>query len=105
MSSFSFKTGVETKRVHPKMVKAWAVIAQLSAEWNIDTVVTSVADGNHMTGSFHYKDPVQATDFRTWYLPTDRQKEEFCEQLKGRLGPDYDVVLESTHLHVEYDPK
>lgn len=105
MSSFSFKKGVETKNVHPKMVWAWGVIAELSAEWNIDTVVTSVADGVHMEGSKHYLDPVQATDFRTWYLPSEDDKHRFVTTAQMRLGSAFDVVLESTHLHVEYDPK
>ena len=25
--------------------------------------------------------------------------------IETRLGPDYDVVLEHDHIHVEYDPK
>jgi len=26
-------------------------------------------------------------------------------RLRGVLGKDYDVVVHSTHIHVEYDPK
>ena len=104
MSSFSFKKDVLIKRVHPKMVYAWGVVAQLSDEWDIDTVVTSVSDGVHMRGSKHYLDPCQASDFRTWYLPSEPEKRKFTKELQKRLGEDFDVVLESTHLHVEYDP-
>ena len=104
MSSFSFKHDVLIKRVHPEMVYAWGVVAQLSAEWGINTVVTSVSDGVHSANSKHYCDPCQATDFRTWYLPSEQEKRRFARELQRLLGKDFDVVLESTHLHVEYDP-
>jgi hypothetical protein len=26
-------------------------------------------------------------------------------QIKELLGPDYDVVIENDHIHIEYDPK
>ena len=105
MSSFSFKDCVETKNVHPKIVRAWWIVAELSEELGIDTVVTSVGDGKHSPNSFHYTDPVQASDFRTWYLPTDEDKANFVKELRVRLGSEYDVILEKTHLHIEFDDR
>lgn len=70
--------------------------------------VTSLADGKHSKGSFHYKRPVQAVDLRTFDLPGGSQGDEareirriLVQQLKP-LG--FDVVLEATHIHIEYDP-
>lgn len=68
--------------------------------------VTSGNDGRHMNGSFHYRD--RAVDFRTghhWQNPllTQAEAEEVAAAMRQRLGQDYDVVLESDHLHVEFD--
>ena len=45
-----------------------------------------------------------AFDFRTRMLD-EAQKEQLRALMKIRLGDGFDVVLEETHLHVEYDPK
>ena len=64
--------------------------------------VTSTNDGKHMKGSFHYKD--LAFDLRTWYLSASEQK-KLVKDAKAELGKDYDIVIEKTHIHVEYDKK
>lgn len=65
-------------------------------------VITSGRDGTHMRGSKHYVG--QALDVRTWTVPEDKHG-LLVASLKDGLGPDYDVVLEKTHIHMEYDPK
>lgn len=63
-------------------------------------VITSVNDGQHMTGSKHYSG--HAFDVRIWWL-SDPLK---CTgAIATKLGPDFDVVLEKDHIHIEYDPK
>lgn len=64
--------------------------------------VTSAFDGKHMKDSLHYKG--YALDFRTNSL-SDGAAKAWSERMRKALGPDYDVVLESNHLHVEYHPK
>ena len=34
-----------------------------------------------------------------------KKGQHVTSDLVGKLGDDYDVVLESTHIHIEYDPK
>jgi len=63
-------------------------------------VVTSAKDGKHKTGSKHYDG--EALDFRIWHFDDASRA---AEKLQTRLGKDYDVVLEKTHIHAEYDPK
>lgn len=68
-------------------------------------VITSGLEGNHMQGSKHFSG--EALDFRRPDWPTfdDRASAQaFADQLAADLGARYDVVLESTHVHVEYDP-
>lgn len=64
--------------------------------------VTSLNDSGHMQGSKHYTD--EAADFRTRGLKTS-DIERWAKVCKRRLGRSYDVVVESDHLHIEYDPK
>ena len=67
-----------------------------------ELVVTSVLDGAHRVGSLHYTG--NAADIRTRSLaPEDRRElESFAREV---LGDAYDVVLESDHLHIEFQPK
>jgi len=63
-------------------------------------VVTSVRDGTHGYASFHPSG--RAFDLR---LPVGVNFQRFTADLKKHLGCKFDVVLESNHIHVEYDPK
>lgn len=67
-----------------------------------DAIITAGTDGQHMTGSLHYRG--RALDLRTHDIAPAKRL-ELRDALSRGLGPGWDVVLESTHLHVEYDPK
>lgn len=62
-------------------------------------VITSACDGDHMPGSKHYNG--DALDLRSRTL-TDAFAVR--DMLQDELGDDYDVILESDHIHVEWDP-
>lgn len=66
------------------------------------TTITSGIDGKHMIGSKHFVG--HALDFRTRGIG-GLELETISTRLKERLGRDYDVIIEDTHLHVEFDPK
>ena len=78
------------------------VVGQVFAKWGVDCIVTSGTDGTHRTGSLHYFG--LAFDFRTRTVPAS-SRAGLRDEIAKRLGSNYDVVLESDHLHVEYDPK
>jgi len=61
-----------------------------------DLYVTSKREGNHGLGSLHYIG--KAFDIRG---AENVSKNEICEV----LGPGFDVVVESNHIHIEHDPK
>jgi hypothetical protein len=67
-----------------------------------EMIVTAVFDGMHMDGSKHYSG--DAFDVRKWNY-TMEQLSSFISNLRDNLGTDYDIVIESTHIHIEYDPK
>ena len=65
-----------------------------------ELVITAGLEGEHSAGSLHYYG--YALDLRTRNFSKSVQK-QIVVRLKERLGPDYDVILHSTHMHVEYD--
>lgn len=75
--------------------KIWSEIGQ-------ELVVTSALDGQHSSRSLHYFG--YALDFRTRYFNEDQKNMAFrllSDSLK-KYHNDYRVILEKTHIHVEY---
>lgn len=86
----------------PVMAIAHTVVASVFNEYGYDCTITSAMEGEHSKNSLHYVG--RALDFRTRDI-LSYNADAIVERAKGALGPDFDVVLEKTHLHVEYDPK
>lgn len=59
-------------------------------------------ESKHSFSSLHYNGC--AVDVRTRYF-TDDEKYALGDMLRQRLTDEFDVVVESTHIHVEYQPK
>lgn len=70
-------------------------------EFGRDCVVTSLMGGEHSRNSKHYSG--EAVDIRSRDLEED-QLDLAMVELQKQLGDAYDVVLEPTHIHIEYDP-
>ena len=79
---------------------ALQIIEPILKKHGQELVITSMMDGQHMTGSKHYEG--QAVDLRIWDL---HHKDSCVSKMRTALGENYDVVLESDHIHLEYDPK
>lgn len=65
-----------------------------------ECVVTAGLDGKHSAGSYHYFG--RAVDLRTRYFST-AEKQLVVDELRASLPNDYFVLLESTHIHVQYN--
>jgi hypothetical protein len=106
--ALKLKPGVTLTGLQPQMALAAPIIADVYAVLGVDAVITSSNDGEHMAGSKHYEG--LALDFRTRELSADDQQ-ALLAMVREALGTDpanpgeFDVVLEATHLHVEYDPE
>jgi len=103
VSLITLKSGVI---VSQQVVIACAIVNAANDLDLPNMVITSGRDGQHMEGSFHYRD--RALDFRTKHLAHD-DKHALLARIKQRLGPGYDVILENLgkakeHGHAEYDP-
>lgn len=98
------KKGVNLPDIRPQIWFALGVVEneldQLKAG---ELVVTSLRDGRHAPNSFHYAG--LACDIRTRHF-TPAALADLVRYLKARLDlKGYDVVAESDHLHIEWDPK
>jgi hypothetical protein len=100
-----FKEGVKLNELRPQLVLAIVVLLQVyEKNYAAELVITSVNDGVHSEGSYHYEG--RAFDART--KGTGRAA-QIADQAKGILQPlGFDVVLEdlrgdNEHIHVELD--
>lgn len=93
------KLGVDISRLADPMRQALNKIEAVFQKHGIEPVITSTYEGTHSPSSFHYVN--RAVDLR---LPPAAMREQIVSGLKSAL-PGFDVVLESNHIHVEYDPK
>lgn len=64
------------------------------------TTITSGLDGVHGKGSLHPKG--KAFDFRTNDWPAGKH-EQITTEIRKALGPQYDVVYEGDHCHIEWE--
>lgn len=88
--------------LHPQMQIANCLLYALYQRFGVsELLITHALDGKHGQGSLHPKG--RACDYRTWEVSPMRLYDLVLEA-RRILGTDYDVVLEPTHLHVEYDP-
>lgn len=96
------KDGVRLQGINPVMVIADAVVASCFEHAGAYCMITSCTDGPHSDQSLHYAG--LALDYRTNHI-TPALAEGVAHLARERLGDGFDVVLEQTHIHVEYDPK
>lgn len=87
------KPGVSLEGAKRELLAGLDRLDKLWIAHGLTLVVTSGMDGKHMPGSLHYQG--LAADIR---FP-------LRDEIKAALGPDWDVVWEKDHVHVEYDPK
>jgi hypothetical protein len=101
VKKISYKSGVKLNGIQPEMVAALPVIASCYHHMGYDCIFTSVCDGVHSTRSLHYAG--LAVDCRTRHM-TAGTVPDVAKLISERLGSDFDVVIESDHVHVEFDP-
>lgn len=89
-----FKQGVFGE-LRPEAAEGLRRTERLYAARGEQVYITSIREGTHSPGSFHPQGA--AFDMRPGSV--------LAKDHKAALGPDFDVVDEPTHRHVEYDPK
>jgi len=98
-----------TKYVRKETISGMCKIyAYLVQELPYEPTITSIMDGKHMKGSLHYDG--YAFDVRSWADSSGKQlsqqeKDDMAYNMRVILGKDWDVVVEGSHFHLEYQPE
>jgi len=95
------KKGANIQGIDLKMRPVLIHASRVWAKHGKELVVTCGLNGAHSAGSLHYYG--LALDFRTRYFDQNKVK-YIAGELRSILGADYDVIVHSSHIHVEYDP-
>jgi len=96
------KDGVCIQGLRPEMVLAVQILDGVFSKMDYELVITSAVDSNHGKNSLHFVG--LALDIRNYHV----QKPEWNElilKMKNALGNQFDVVLEKTHIHIEFQPE
>ena len=91
--------GVRLLGMRPELLLAIVIAAELWGARGMDLIVTGVTDGERMQDSLYYAGA--AVDISA----PDSAAASLAEELDVALGVEYDVVVETTHIHVEYRPE
>ena len=100
------KKGVVFKDFKEHIIFLLEILCNLSEIIKKDIWITSANDGKHSKNSYHYLD--LALDIRIRNLTSDEIKLVLTELTldSGRYYlPFFDIVLESDHIHVEWDER
>lgn len=107
---------VETQ-FHPMLTSFLFRVDERYRLWGSEVIITSGSEPGtrHSRTSLHYATPAQAADIRTWetnHVPNaEEQADElsveariFCED--HNIPRNWiEIILESDHIHIEYQPK
>lgn len=99
----AFKTGVDIGTPTLALVYCMMVVSNVFQDYGETLVITSICDGEHMPGSFHYVG--RAFDFRSRSLVSSQQW-NILRSIKEKLGRQIEVYLENRdtsneHFHLE----
>ena len=97
------KAGVNPIGLRAEALLAIHVVDQVYREFGHELVVTSINDGKHGDNSYHYRG--LAFDCRTRYFSSPQMADDVAFAVRRKLGRLYDVVVESDHIHVEFDER
>jgi hypothetical protein len=98
------KHGVDLNGLRPEMTLALQIAAEAYKQAGFDCWVTSAHEGVHSPGSLHYVG--LAVDLRTESAGIARTKARaLTAVIRAALSVQYDVVAESRHIHIEFQPK
>ena len=95
------KPGVKLLGVRPELIVGLMACQSIYQRHGIDFVITSVRDGKHSHNSLHYSG--QAADLRTRQMSKGTAKQIVAE-ISTAVGNQFDVILESNHIHIEFQP-
>ena len=91
--------GVDTSRLRWEIRQAMWAMDYVYNHYGEELLITCTFGGEHMVGSLHPKN--RAIDC----LLPNSYINSIVDDLREFIGPDFDVVVEADHIHIEHDPK
>lgn len=106
----ALKPGVSITKLQPQMTIALMIAAQVYEKYDqVDCVITSGNEGEHIDGSKHYDG--LALDLRKRDFSNSTVVEAVVEEIqirlngkKGNSHGEYDITISPFNIHMEYDP-
>jgi len=102
------KESVKISGIKPEMVFVMIIIDSVYHEIvNQECTITSVSDGKHLNAlhSVGYAIDLRSRDTDSNEQWSNRLKKRLAAKIRSRLTDEFDVVIESDHIHVEFDPR
>jgi hypothetical protein len=99
------KASVEMLGIRPELGLALSIVDSVLENCGVyETVITSLKDGTHTPGSWHYSG--WAADLRSKHIGSAPQKTLVLDAMKSALGAQWTVLLENLgkpneHYHIE----
>jgi len=103
---YKVKESAKVQNLNKEIKGALMVMAAIYSKYGFEMVITSGNDGRHMKTSKHYTN--DAVDLRIWGLEDSGFLKIIANELQIALDnfiQGFQVVIESDHYHVEWDPK
>ncbi len=97
------KKGVQLNGLQPQMCIAYTIANTIYQSYGYQCWITSGSDSKHADRSRHYEG--KALDIRIRNIEVDAHKQRIANEIDTALGDEFDVILKSDHIHIEYDPK
>ncbi len=97
------KQGVKSMGLKSELILAVFIASEVYKSFEVDFVITSITDGKHsQQHSLHYSG--NAFDIRIKNIPDKKMIDDIFLEIRRRLTNDFQVILEPTHIHIEYQP-
>lgn len=95
---------VSIKGIKPELLLGLIIVDQVMQSQGQQAVVTSGSEETtkHGTTSLHYNG--YAIDLRSRFFTHPNQIIKLCMKALGN-NPDYEMIFEGNHFHLEYQPK
>lgn len=97
------KKGASVKGLRPEMLLAIWIIDAINYDYGVRTLITSGSDEHPKRLAWTLHDDGLAVDLRHPGLNAARMV-NWHDDIVDALGPEYDIVVEKDHVHVEYQP-
>jgi len=102
------KKTVEVKGLTNQILIAWMVSKWVYFELGLNNhAMTSGSGGRHSYGSLHFNGnaiDIRSKDNEGVYF-TKSFGDKVAETIASRLPNDYDIIFETNHIHMEWQPK